>query len=146
MPWNPQKIVAAVDGSTQSTHGAQLAIDMARASGATVTLITVVRPPEGWWGLTGSPPTPQAMADAVLAGQREVLDSTLADLDREGVEVETIELGGDPAGVIIATCQEMDADLLVVGRRGAGLVERLMMGSVSDRIAHEAPCPVIIVP
>jgi nucleotide-binding universal stress UspA family protein len=34
----------------------------------------------------------------------------------------------------------------VVGRRGAGVVERLVLGSVADRLAHEAPCPVLIVP
>ena len=94
----------------------------------------------------GSPPTPQALADAVLAGQREVLDATVADLDADGVTLETMEEVGDPAGVILAMCVEPGFDLVVLGRRGAGLVERLMMGSVSDRVAHEAPCPVLIVP
>lgn len=146
MTWNPQKILAAVDGSPQSNHGAQMAIEIARASGASVTLVTVVRPPEGWWGLTGSPPTPQAMADAVVSGRREILDATLAGLSTDGIVVETVEDVGDPAGTILALCESLPADLLVVGRRGAGLVERMMMGSVSDRIAHEAPCPVLIVP
>ncbi len=146
MSWNPQRIVAAVDGSPQSVHGAQLAVDIARKNAGRVTLVTVVRPPEGWWGLAGSPPTPQAMADAVLAGRREVLDATLSNLVADGVEVDTVEEVGDPAGMILALCESASADLLVVGRRGAGLVERMMMGSVSDRIAHEAPCPVVIVP
>ncbi len=38
------------------------------------------------------------------------------------------------------------ADLLVIGRRGAGLMERVVLGSVADRIAHHATCPVLIVP
>ena len=146
MTWKPQRILAAVDGSEQSRNGAQTAVDIARREGASVTVLTVVRPPEGWWGLTGSPPTPQALADAVLAGQREVLDATIADLDAEGVSIETMEEVGDPAAVILAMCTRPGFDLVVLGRRGAGLVERLMMGSVSDRVAHEAPCPVLIVP
>jgi nucleotide-binding universal stress UspA family protein len=35
---------------------------------------------------------------------------------------------------------------LIVGRRGAGLVERMVIGSVADRLAHHAPCPLVIVP
>jgi nucleotide-binding universal stress UspA family protein len=139
-------IVAAVDGSEQSVAAAQRAVDVARLSGGTVGLITVVRPPEGWWGLEGSPPSPEAVAQAIAAGRTEVLDKVAAALDAAGVEVTTTEEFGDPASSILAYCREISADLLVVGRRGAGLVERMMMGSVADRVAHDAPCPVLIVP
>jgi nucleotide-binding universal stress UspA family protein len=146
MSWKPQKIMAAVDGSPQSIHAAQRAVDLARLTGGTVTLVTVVRPPEGWWGLEGAPPSPEALAAAVAAGRREVLDRVVAAIDAEGVDVDTVEELGDPAGRIIALCEENPVDLLVVGRRGAGLVERMMLGSVADRLAHHAPCPVLIVP
>lgn len=145
MGWQPKKVVAAVDGSEQSIHAAQHAVDLARASGGMVSLITVIRPPEGWWGLEGGPPSPEAMARAVSAGQQEVLDKVMAALDSTGVTVETTEELGDPSSVIIGHCETIGADLLVVGRRGAGLVERMLMGSIADRLAHHAPCPVLIV-
>ncbi len=145
MPWQPKKIVSAVDGSEQSTHAAQHAIDLARLSGGSVSLITVVRPPEGWWGLEGAPPSPEALARAVAAGQREILDKVMEGIDAAGVQVETTEELGDPTAAIIAHCEAVSADLLVIGRRGAGLVERVILGSVADRLAHHAPCPVLIV-
>lgn len=145
MPWQPKKIVSAVDGSEQSMHAAQHAIDLARLSGGSVSLITVVRPPEGWWGLEGAPPSPEALARAVAAGQREILDKVLETLDTGGVQIDTTEELGDPTAAIIAHCEAMSADLLVIGRRGAGLVERVILGSVADRLAHHAPCPVLIV-
>lgn len=146
MSWNPQTIIAAVDGSEQSVHAASRALDMARLTGGTVTFVTVVRPPEGWWGLEGAPPSPEAMAAAVEAGRREVLDAVISQIDTEGVDYEVVEELGDPASRIIALCEESEADLLVLGRRGAGFVERMMIGSVADRLAHHAPCPVLIVP
>jgi nucleotide-binding universal stress UspA family protein len=146
MGWNPKRIVAAVDGSDQSRHAAGHAIDLARTNGGTVALITVVRPPEGWWGLEGSPPTPEALADAIAAGREEVLDGMLSGLDTSGVDITTVEELGDPTSVIIAYCEANNADLLVVGRRGSGLVERMMLGSVADRLAHHSPCPLLVVP
>ncbi len=146
MSWDLQSIVVAVDGSDQSIRAAQRGVDLARLSGARVTVVTVVRTPEGWWGIDGEPPTPEALAAALTEGQRRVLARVMEQLDTEGVEVETDEELGDPASMIIAVCEDRDADLLVVGRRGAGLVERLIIGSVADRLAHDAPCPVMIVP
>jgi len=144
--WDIKKIVAAVDGSQRSVEAARAAIGMARATGASVDLITVVRPPEGWWGLEGSPPTPEALAGAIADGRKEVLDRVVSKLDTDGVSVGTIEELGDPASSIIAHCEASGADMLVIGRRGAGVVERLVLGSVADRLAHDAPCPVLIIP
>ena len=53
---------------------------------------------------------------------------------------------GDPVGRMIAVCESSDADLLVIGKRGAGLAERVVLGSVADRLAHHAPCPVMVIP
>ena len=57
-----------------------------------------------------------------------------------------IEELGDPAGAIVHYCEDVDADLLVIGRRGAGLIERFVMGSVADRLVHYSSCPVVVVP
>ncbi|MGF1664836.1 MAG: universal stress protein [Acidimicrobiia bacterium] len=145
MSWQPNRIVAAVDGSEQSVGAARTAVEMARSTGATVTFVSVVRPPEGWWGLEGSPPSPEVLSEAVASGSRE-LSRVVSELDTTGVTFETVNELGDPASIIIALCERLDADVLVIGRRGAGLVERMMLGSVADRLAHHAPCSVLIVP
>jgi nucleotide-binding universal stress UspA family protein len=144
--WNPRTIVVGIDGSTQSRHAAAMAASLAKQSGATLQLMTVVRPPEGWWGIVGSPPTPSALSKTLTDAQREILDSVVEELDLEGVDYHTLEDIGDPARVLVEHCEEVDADLLIVGRRGAGLIERIVLGSVANRVAHDAPCPVVLVP
>ncbi len=86
------------------------------------------------------------MSEAIVSAQKEVLDQAIAQLDLAEADFETVEELGDPATMIISLCTDSQADLLVIGRRGAGLIERFVMGSVADRLAHYAPCPVLIVP
>ena len=146
MPWKPEVVVVGIDGSEQSVHAAQTAADLARRNEARLVIVTVVRPPEGWWGIVGSPPPADVLTSSMSQAQQSILDSTVAQLDLEGIEWEATEEIGEPASALSDVCRETGADLLVVGRRGAGIVERLVMGSVADRVAHYAPCPVLIVP
>ena len=53
-------------------------------------------------------------------------------------------LDGGPACRLLAAAR--DADMIVVGSRGAGGFARLLMGSVSTQVSHHARCPVVIVP
>jgi nucleotide-binding universal stress UspA family protein len=144
--WNPKIVVVGIDGSTQSRHAAAMAASLARARDAKLHLITVVRPPEGWWGIVGSPPTPTALSKTLTDAQREILDTAIAEIDLSDVEYDTVEEVGDPARMLIEYCQSVSADLLVVGKRGAGLLERIVLGSVANRVANDAPCPVLLVP
>ncbi len=52
---------------------------------------------------------------------------------------------GRPADIIVQTAIDNQVDLIVMGSRGLGGVKQLFLGSVSDRVADEAPCPVLIV-
>lgn len=146
MEWDPKVIAVGVDGSEGSTRAARLAAAIARARGARLLLVTVVRPPEGWWGIGGAPPPPEALSAALVEGQRRVLDETVAELDLDGVDYETVEELGDPAWRLIGVVESRDVGMLVIGRRGAGLAERMILGSVADRLSHHSPVPVLIVP
>jgi len=78
--------------------------------------------------------------------QRSVLDATTAAIDTQELDVVVTEEIGDPATALSQYCEAVGAGLLVVGRRGASMVERLVLGSVADRLAHHAPCALMIVP
>jgi nucleotide-binding universal stress UspA family protein len=144
--WAPKIVVAATDGSEGSVRASQVAVSIARAWSSKLLLVTVVRPPEGWWGIGGAPPTATALSKALDDAQQEALDTTLGALDLDGVDYDTVEELGDPAATIVGFCEQNNADLLVIGRRGAGLIERFILGSVADRLVHYAPCPVVVVP
>lgn len=146
MGWNPKTIVVGVDGSDVSTSAAESAADLARHWKARLVVVTVVRPPEGWWGIGGQPPTPEALADAITKGQQEVLGTLEDTLDLDGVNYELTGEIGDPTNQLLAICDDQEADLLVIGRRGAGLAERVLLGSVADRLTHHSKIPVLVVP
>ncbi len=144
--WDPVQIVVGVDGSEQSVRAAGVAAGMSATQGSQLHIVTVVRPPEGWWGVVGSPPPAEVLSASMERAQRSVLDTTLVAIDTDGLEVVVVEEIGDPATALSSYCESVGAGLLIVGRRGAGLVERLVLGSVADRLAHHAPCALMIVP
>lgn len=144
--FEPKVVVVGVDGSDQSIRAASVAAALARSAVAHLRIVTVVRPPEGWWGIVGSPPTAEALGDSLSNAQRNVLDRAVAQTDLEGIDYETQEEIGDPSEQLIEVCERRNADVLVVGRRGEGFFRRIVLGSVANHLAHEAPCPVVLVP
>ncbi len=144
MAW--KMIVAATDGSERSIAAAQFAASLARECESKLHVVTVVRPPEGWWGIEGAPPPPRAMSEAVVDARQSILEATMSKLDQTGLDITTALEIGEPSGTIVKYCEDIEADLLVIGRRGAGIIERFVMGSVADRLAHYSPCPILIIP
>lgn len=58
------------------------------------------------------------------------------------VTVEPVAIAGPPASVLVDAAR--DADMLVIGSRGHGGFTALLLGSVSQQLAHHAPCPLVI--
>ena len=144
--WDLHNVVVGVDGSEQSCRAATVSADLARRNGAVLHLVTIVRPPEGWWGIVGSPPTPSALSRSLSDAQREILDSVMEGIDLSEIEVIQVEDVGDPARMLLEYAARVEAEVMVIGRRGAGLIERIMLGSVANRVVHDAECPVLLVP
>lgn len=73
-----------------------------------------------------------------------MLEETAADLRRQGNEVVTHAVAGDAAQRIVEVAESRGADLIVVGNKGMTGAKRLL-GSVPNKVAHSAPCSVMIV-
>jgi nucleotide-binding universal stress UspA family protein len=146
MEWQIETIVVGIDGSDGSKRAAEHGVAIARHWGAKLLLVTVVRTPEGWWGIGGAPPSPESLSTALVEGQQRILSEFEEDLQLEGVDYETVEELGDPVSRLLAVAETSQADMVVIGRRGAGLAERVILGSTADRLTHLAPCPVLVVP
>ena len=135
-----------IDGSDGSERAAEHGAAIARHWDAELLLVTVVRTPEGWWGIGGAPPTPEALSAALIKGQQKILSDIESHLDLKGVNYRTVEELGDPVSRLLAICEINQVDLLVIGRRGAGIAERVILGSTADGLTHLASCPVMVVP
>lgn len=146
MDWNISTIVIGVDGSEGSQRAAEHGAAIARHWDARLMLVTVVRTPEGWWGIGGAPPSPESLSQALIEGQQQILSEMEDHLELEELDYELTEELGDPVSRLLAVCEENEADMLVIGRRGAGLAERVILGSTADRLTHLASCPVLVIP
>ena len=62
-----------------------------------------------------------------------------------GVKVSTLLRGGSPIQEIIKVAKDQDMDLIVMGNSGHGMLERMLMGSVADKVVRKAPCAVLTV-
>lgn len=65
--------------------------------------------------------------------------------ERGGVTIERRAAAGDPAAVLVEATREVNADLLIVGRRGSDFVSRTLLGSVVERVVQQARCDVLVV-
>ncbi len=76
---------------------------------------------------------------------RSTLDALATRYSSDGVGVKTYACGAEPADALLEVAESTKADLIVVGNRGMSGVKRFVLGSVPNKVAHHAPCAVLIV-
>ena len=134
-------IVVGVDGSAHSMKSLDWALDEAALRNSSVTVLAVAPAAASIWGIAGQfDPAPETQ-ERVKSAAEEIAKEAASRHGQQQVTVRTVS--GVPADELIKASE--DADLLVVGARGAGGFARLAMGSVSSQVAHHAHCPVVIV-
>jgi nucleotide-binding universal stress UspA family protein len=137
-----ETVVVGVDGSSCSLEALGFAVAEARLRKAALRVVTAWHvPPMAYSGGFAPVVDPkefernaEAIAERALAAIRD---------QAEGVEVERVTREGQAAHVLLEEAR--GAELLVVGSRGHGGFTGLLLGSVSQQVAHHAPCPVVVV-
>jgi nucleotide-binding universal stress UspA family protein len=124
-------ILVAYDDPTTETLGR--AADLAAAFGSTLIVTYVAAPVES-----------TAPQDAEQVA-RERLSQAESYLRQRGLAAELVPAVGPPAETILRLARERGADLIVVGTRKKGFLDRLIEGSVSQDVVRHAPCDVLVV-
>ncbi|MBW1917742.1 MAG: universal stress protein [Deltaproteobacteria bacterium] len=141
-----RKILVATDGSEHARRAVERAACLARYTQGQVTLVTVLRLPTSYLLALGSSIGMGSEPWAALQRASErILEADLIFLLKQGITAAREMKVGNPAHEVLRLAREGRFDLIIVGRRGRGLTESYFLGSVSDRISHEAPCDVLIV-
>ena len=138
-------ILVGVDGSGHSQRALEQAMKEAAIRHVPLTVLTVQEAIRGYYGhMVTYSDDPERTEDARKTAQAET-DEVLAGLEGPRPDSVTVKaVHGFPVQELINAGK--DADMLVLGSRGAGGFARLMMGSVTSQVAHHAHCPVLIVP
>jgi nucleotide-binding universal stress UspA family protein len=144
-----KRILVATDGSAGGDRAVDYAAHWAKRDGAELLIVNVI----GGYGLPAK--VFRAFTDSQQTWLQELLQSLSAELLTEardrarGIGVATIQLEsrtGDVAPTLIEIAREKGADVIVVGKRGAGLVSEFLLGSVSQKLVSLATLPVTVVP
>src|ERR1051325_4980985 len=121
-------ILFGTDGSETANIARQAAVELAMRYDARVIAACAFEPPGT------SPDAAKEVADAAAEVAKARSVEALAWVQR-----------GEPADVVLETAEREDVDLIVVGNKGMGTATRFKLGAVPDRVAHYAPCDVLIV-
>jgi len=146
-------VLVATDGSEQSLKAARYLRTL--FGGSTVeriSVIAVVRPLAAvpFASDFGEERQAAQQADADPGGYsfqeaaREAVERVARELADMNATVETTVRAGTPADQIVRVADELEADLIVIGGRGKGAMEAIVLGSVAYRVLHHAPCPVLV--
>jgi nucleotide-binding universal stress UspA family protein len=138
-------IVIAADGSEAAHKAAEIGFEAAKAWGDRVVLVTA------WEVLRADFGMPVHLIDRdFLDAEKEWGERVLRDAAEHaaahGIEAETLLVRGEPASEVCRVARERRARMIVVGTHGWGTVRSLLLGSVTLRILHHAPCAVLTGP
>jgi nucleotide-binding universal stress UspA family protein len=136
-----RSILVAVDGSEAAGQALREAIDLARAEGGRLTLISVAAPPRSF-AFPGLYMPGPGEHDLAREAQKHVGEAEA--LVPNDVPVSTVVRSGPAAKAILKRIEAGQHDLVVMGSRGLGPAGSLLLGSVSRAVLAQSSVPVLI--
>jgi nucleotide-binding universal stress UspA family protein len=142
-----ENILVPLDGSQLAELALQPALAIASQSGSKITLLTVpvrqqvVLPSSAGYG----PPIYERTAEHALKQEEQYLARVQDTSANPDIEFDIKVEEGDVAGVIVDRAVACDADLILMTTHGYSGFTRWMLGSVTERVLREAPCPVLVI-
>lgn len=135
------KILLATDGSEDAVLAARAATELSQRTGAELHVAHVWHVPVGAW-----PAMPDVYSSYYELQAEEILAEQVEGIEKLGGEVAEAHLRSRAAVAdeLLYLAQEINADLLVMGSRGAGRIRRLATGSVSEGVVHHAHLPILM--
>ena len=156
-----KRVLLVTDGSEHSKYAVQFLGQCPLPSNSKIDIIHIL-PPEmttdmlyrSWpYGIDVIPPVISSDLDENLMAQaskeeeigKAILEDTIASLSEINLKAKPILRRGDAATEILNYAQEEKVDLIVVGSRGLGQMQNLLLGSVSSKLIHYAECSILVV-
>ena len=132
-----QKILYPTDFSSYSNQAYFHAVSLAEKHEASLTVLFVYNPDK-----ITTPGNPASLEEARVYWQEQL--ESIRPIDRT-IAVKHVLLEGDPADEIVRFGLDASVDLIVMGTHGRTGVERLLLGSVAEKVLREAACSVLVV-
>ena len=137
-------VAVGTDGSDTATQAVEFAMDLAKKYEARLIVISSYKPVSESRLKSEQKDAPEDIQWSI--NPTEDVDAILADVEEKakgaGLSVTTVAGHGEPADVLVDHAEEQGADVLVVGNKG---MQRRILGSVPNSVAHKATCTVVVV-
>ena len=149
MTFQHTSILVAVDDSDSAARALDFALEVAKVLRLPVRIVHATKPRAGQSGEVHTLDFEEIRKQPEKSPEKqiavEVLERALQQANERSISVEPVLLSGDPAEALLRYAAECDRPMLVVGRRGLGRLQGLLMGSVSDKTVQLANCPVTVI-
>jgi nucleotide-binding universal stress UspA family protein len=139
------RILAAVDFSEVSLHALGYAVSLAEEADAHLTVLHVAQIPRELSRWAEEDNEGRTYVEKWKTYARSQLAPLVSDAARVYCHVDERVEAGEPYREILRVAAEQDVGLVVIGAHGAGLLERLFLGSTAQHVARHAACPVLVV-
>ena len=142
-PFRIKQILVPIDFSDCSAKALQYAVALAQQHAAVVTLLYVVQTVPAY-GEYGAIESVAAEAEMRTAGQ-ERLTGIIRDGIKGKIAADGAVRSGSPSHEIVELARNLPADLIVVSTHGHTGLKHVLLGSVTEHVVRNAPCPVLVV-
>ncbi len=140
---NTQKILIPADGSDYSLRAAEYGISIAKMLGAQIMVVYVMD--EIVLNQISKVTDREDVERELKKDGQRYINYILGVAEKEGVKAASILAKGRPFEQIVHIAKGLNMDLIVMGTYGLRGAERILIGSVAERVIEYAPCPVIVI-
>lgn len=141
---NLKKIVCAVDLSEHSKIVAEYATYLAKLSGASIVAIYAAPTLTQYTGFHVPPNTIDNFVGEIVSGAERSMSDFLAECFT-GIESKGVVVVGYAAEEILAIAESEQADMIIMGTHGRKGIDRILFGSVAEKVVKSSSCPVLTI-
>lgn len=139
-----KRILVAIDGSPTSEQALREAREVAEKEQAEVTIMTVITHASAY-AYAYTPALNKSFEEESVKNAKKILDEAVKTFEGYPRKVESVQVHGDAASMIIQQVEKDLPDLLVIGSRGMGGFQRLILGSTVSKVLNHVCCNILVV-
>jgi nucleotide-binding universal stress UspA family protein len=142
LPSDIRRVLLGTDLGKATELATDRAFEVAHRYGAELLVVSVIEPKDPRQPIGSD----EIRWDQIRDRRHDAAGALVARGRALGIAVSFLVWTGDPGESIVSAAQAEDVDLIVVGTHGRGRIGRLLLGSVSEAVVRNAPCPVLVIP
>jgi nucleotide-binding universal stress UspA family protein len=140
------KLIVAVDLSPATTKVMAKAKELATALSASVWVVHIAKPEPDFVGMDVGPQNERDAMAKEFHQKHEQVQALAEDLRSASLDATALLVQGPTVDTLIKEITKLEANMVVIGSHGKGMLGKLLVGSVSEGVLRQATCPVIIIP